>query len=174
MAPEKQRLCSVHPVARHSIRRVLKFLEEELDGSNKQIADHVKRHCSELAEALGSVPGIGAASVATLVADLPELGKISRRRIASLVGVAPLNRDSGRMRGQRSIFGGRHDVRRILYMATLSAVRFNPVIKSFYERLLEKGKRKKVALIACTRKLLGIMNAIANKLSRWEPRMNHA
>jgi len=104
----------------------------------------------------------------------PELGKLDRRRVAALVGVAPLNRDSGQMRGQRSIWGGRADVRRTLYMATLTAVRHNPVLKVHYEHLLAAGKRKKVALVACMRKLLTMLNAMAKKGSTWDPTLHIA
>ena len=116
---ERQRLRLAHAAARPSIERVIEFLKKELDDSNADVAAHVQRHHAQLAQALASVPGIGAASVAVLLAELPELGQLGRRRIAALVGVAPLNRDSGQMRGQRSIWGGRADVRRTLYMATL-------------------------------------------------------
>ncbi len=150
------------------------FLKQELDDSEAQVAAHVQRHHAQLAEALASVPGIGAASVAVLLAELPELGKLDRRRIAALVGVAPLNRDSGQMRGQRCIWGGRADVRRTLYMATLTAVRYNPALKACYQRLLASGKRKKVALVACMRKLLTMLNAIAKHGSTWDPAMHSA
>jgi transposase len=109
-----------------------------------------------------------------LLAELPELGKLDRRRIAALVGVAPLNRDSGQMRGQRAIWGGRPDVRRSLYMATLVAVRHCSVFKAFYEHLLANGKRKKVALVAAMRKLLTVLNAIAKHGSHWDPMHHHA
>uniref|UniRef100_UPI0037837352 transposase n=1 Tax=Piscinibacter sp. TaxID=1903157 RepID=UPI0037837352 len=142
--------------------------------SEADVAAHVQRHHAELAAALASVPGIGAASVAVLLAELPELGRLDRRRVAALVGVAPLNRDSGQMRGQRSIWGGRADVRRTLYMATLTAVRHNPILKTHYERLLAAGKRKKVALVACMRKLLTMLNAIAKNGSKWDPSLHNA
>mgnify|MGYP006210152513 CR=1 FL=1 len=112
--------------------------------------------------------------VAVLLAELPELGKLDRRRVAALVGVAPLNRDSGQMRGQRSIWGGRAQVRRTLYMATLTAVRYNPVLKPYYEHLLAAGKRKKVALVACMRKLLTMLNAIAKHGTPWNPALHRA
>jgi transposase len=137
------------------------------------VAAHVQRQHAALAAALASVPGIGAASVAVLLAELPELGKLDRRRVAALVGVAPLNRDSGQMRGQRTIWGGRADVRRTLYMATLSAVRHNPILKAHYERLLAAGEGKKVALVACMRKLLTILNAIAKHSSKRDPTLHH-
>lgn len=171
---ERQRMRVSHVAARASIERVIEFLKAELAGSDTEVAEHVHRHHAELAAALSSVPGIGAASVAVLLAELPELGKLDRRRVAALVGVAPLNRDSGQMRGQRTIWGGRADVRRTLYMATLVAVRHNPVLKSHYERLLAAGKRKKVALVACMRKLLTMLNAIAKHGSSWDPTLHHA
>ncbi|WP_141056737.1 IS110 family transposase [Tepidiphilus succinatimandens] len=174
LTAERQRMRISHAAARPSIERVIEFLKAELGDSDAEVADHVQRHHAELAAALSSVPGIGAASVAVLLAQLPELGKLDRRRVAALVGVAPLNRDSGQMRGQRSIWGGRADVRRTLYMATLTAVRHNPVLAAHYERLLAAGKRKKVALVACMRKLLTILNAIAKHGSTWNPSLHHA
>lgn len=174
LTAERQRLCLAHAAARPSIERVIEFLKQELSDSEAQVAAHVQRHHAALAQALASVPGIGAASVAVLLAELPELGKLDRRRIAALVGVAPLNRDSGQMRGQRSIWGGRADVRRTLYMATLTAVRYNPALKACYERLLVAGKRKKVALVACMRKLLTTLNAIAKHGSMWDSTMHSA
>lgn len=174
LTAERQRLRLAHAAARPSIERVIKFLKQELGDSEAQVAAHVQRHHAQLAQALVSVPGIGAASVAVLLAELPELGKLERRRIAALVGVAPLNRDCGQMRGQRCIWGGRADVRRTLYMATLTAVRYNPALKACYERLLAAGKRKKVALVACMRKLLTMLNAIAKHGSTWDSAMHSA
>jgi transposase len=171
---ERQRMRISHVAARPSIERVIEFLKSELGDSDADVAAHVQRHHAELAAALASVPGIGAASVAVLLAELPELGKLDRRRVAALVGVAPLNRDSGQMRGQRTIWGGRADVRRTLYMATLTAVRHNPILKTHYERLLAAGKRKKVALVACMRKLLTMLNAIAKHGSKWDPTLHSA
>jgi len=171
---ERQRMRISHAAARPSIERVIEFLKTELGDSDADVAAHVGQHHAALAQALASVPGIGAASVAVLLAELPELGKLDRRRIAALVGVAPLNRDSGQMRGQRSIWGGRADVRRTLYMATLTAVRHNAPLKVHYERLLAAGKRKKVALVACMRKLLTMLNAIAKNGSNWNPALHQA
>lgn len=171
---ERQRMRISHVAARPSIERVIEFLTSELGDSEAEVAAHVQRHHAELAAALASVPGIGTASVAVLLAELPELGKLDRRRVAALVGVAPLNRDSGQMRGQRTIWGGRSDVRRTLYMATLTAVRHNPILKTHYERLLAAGKRKKVALVACMRKLLTMLNAIAKNGSKWDPSLHSA
>lgn len=174
LTSERQRLRIAHTAARPSIERHIEFLKAELGESDAEVSVHVQRHHAELAAALSSVPGIGAASVAVLLAELPELGKLDRRRIATLVGVAPLNRDSGLMRGQRSIWGGRSDVRRTLYMAALVAVRHNPVLKAFYERLVASGKRKKVALVAAMRKLLTMLNAIAKHRTHWNPAMHRA
>ena len=171
---ERQRLRISHAAARPSLERHIEFLKAELADSDTEVAAHVERHHAELAAALGSVPGIGAASVAVLLADLPELGQLDRRRIAALVGVAPLNRDSSRMRGQRSIGGGRADVRRTLYMAASVGVRHDPVLESFHERLPAAGKRKNVALVAAMRKLLAMLNAIARHRSSRQPIMNGA
>ena len=174
LTSEKQRKRIAHAAAHASIERHIEFLTKELSDSDSDVAGHVQQHHAALAQALQSVPGIGAASVAVLLAELPELGKLDRRRIAALVGVAPLNRDSGQMRGQRAIWGGRHDVRRTLYMATLVAVRHCSVFKAFYEHLVERGKRKKVALVAAMRKLLTVLNAIAKQGSRWNPMLHDA
>ncbi len=123
------------------------------------------RACDAL---LTSVPGIGTVTAHTLIADLPELGQRDRRRIAALVGVAPINRDSGQMRGRRTIAGGRTDVRNALYMATLSATLWNPVISEHYKALIERGRAKKVALVACMQRLLGILNAIIRTKTPWQ------
>jgi transposase len=116
---------------------------------------------------LTSVPGIGDITAQTLIADLPELGTLDRRRIAALVGVAPVNRDSGQMRGRRTIAGGRTNVRNVLYMAVLSAIQWNPIIKAHYCHLVERGRPKKVALVACMRRLLGILNAMIRTKTPW-------
>lgn len=174
LTSERQRWRLAHAVAKPSLERHIEFLKSELGDSDGEVAAHVEKHHAQLAKALASVPGIGAASVAVLLAELPELGKLDRRRIAALVGVAPLNRDSGQMRGQRSIWGGRADVRRTLYMATLTAVRHNPPLKAFYDKLVAAGKRKKVALVAAMRKLLSMLNAIAKHGSTWDPALHSA
>ena len=121
---------------------------------------------------LQSVPGIGPVTSRTLLAELPELGRLNRREIAALVGVAPLNRDSGRWRGRRFVWGGRAAVRNTLYMAALTASRHNPVIRAFYERLVDRGKPHKVALTACMRKLIVILNAIAKSQQPWNPELH--
>jgi transposase len=129
---------------------------------------HIQTHFADLSTLLNSVKGVGPATIATLIAEVPELGKLSRREISALIGVAPINRDSGRMRGTRTIFGGRGSVRNVLYMAALVAARHNPVIKTFYDRLVAAGKPKKVALVACMRKLLTILNAMAKAGKSWD------
>ena len=122
---------------------------------------HVEQHRAVMSRLLRNVAGIGRVAATTLIAELPELGHLNRRQICALVGVAPYARDSGSIRGRRRIAGGRFEVRRALYMATLTATRFNPVIRAFYERLVAAGKLKKVALVACMRKLVTHLNAIA-------------
>jgi transposase len=117
---------------------------------------------------LQSIPGVGMVLSATILANLPELGRLNRRKIAALVGVAPFSRDSGCKKGQRSIWGGRAAVRKVLYMAAIASTRYNPVIKDFYERLVSRGKAKKVALVACMRRLLTIMNTILKTKTAWQ------
>jgi transposase len=114
-----------------------------------------------------SAPGVGPALVYTLLADLPELGTLSNKQVAALVGVAPYNRDSGSFRGKRRIKGGRHSVRTILYMATLSATRCNPIIEAYYTKLVSQGKHKKVALVACMRKFICMLNAMVRDKNTW-------
>jgi transposase len=142
---------------------MLEFIARQLDDVEGQMARHVKEHHAQAAKLLESVPGIGRIAAATLIAELPELGRLNRRQIAALVGVAPYANDSGSTRGRRRIAGGRFDVRRALYMATLTASRHNPAIKAFYDRLTAAGKLPKVALIACMRKLLTHLNAIVRQ-----------
>ena len=127
-----------------------------------------------MADLLTSVRGIGPTTVATLIAEVPELGQLSRREISALIGVAPFNRDSGQMRGKRTIFGGRADVRRALYMAVLVAIRFNPVIKEFYDRLVAAGKPKKVAIVASMRKFITILNAMVRTGTSWDDSFHSA
>ncbi len=128
---------------------------------------HIHSHFKELAKRLSNIKGVGTMTAAALLAEVPEQGNLSRREISALVGMVPVNRDSGTMRGRRTIFGGRAGVRTALYMAALVATRFNPVIKVFYMRLLAAGKPKKVALVACIRKLLTILNAMLRKNEEW-------
>jgi transposase len=120
-------------------------------------------------ELLQSVPGVGRVTALTLLGKLPELGRLSRREIAALVGVAPLNRDSGKIRGKRFVWGGRAPVRAVLYMAALVGIKHNPILHAFYERLCAAGKVFKVAITACMRKLLTILNAMVHHQRRWDP-----
>ena len=158
---ERQRLRLARPVARPSIEALLEAIARQLDDVETEMAHHVEQHHAPLAKLLQSVAGIGRVAAATLIAELPELGRLNRRQICALVGVAPYAKDSGSTKGRRRIAGGRFQVRRALYMATLAATRHNAEIRAFYERLLAAGKLKKVALIACMRKLITHLNAIA-------------
>jgi transposase len=148
----------------------LRWLRKELTRANEDLARTVRESpvWREKDDLLRSVPGVGPALSATLLAELPELEHLDRRRLAALVGVAPLNRDSGTLRGIRTVWGGRSGVRTTLYMATLSATRHNPAIREFYGRLCAKGKPKKVALTACMRKLLAILGAVLRNRTPWD------
>jgi transposase len=166
---ERNRLQTASPEMRESIARHLDWLQQEINALEEQINQALAANSewAETAKRLQSVPGVGTITASTLVADLPELGQLNRQKIAALVGVAPFNNDSGKRRGKRRIFGGRTSVRSVLYMAALSATKHNPVIKAFYERLLEKGKVKKVAITACMRKLLVILNSMVKSGQDW-------
>lgn len=152
------------------LRATLKALQAQLAELDRDIDETIRRSpvWRVADDLLTSVPGVGPVTAHTLIADLPELGQLDRRRLAALVGVAPVNRDSGRMRGTRSIAGGRTAVRNTLYMATLSAIRCNPVISKHYQSLIARGRLKKVALVACMRRLLGILNAIIRTRTAWQ------
>jgi transposase len=154
-----------------SITRHLQWLEMEIQSIDTDLQQKIKDHqpFQQLDERLQSVPGIGPATSAMLLAELPELGKISAKEIAALVGLAPYAADSGRHRGQRRIIGGRRQVRKSLYMATIAAIRCNRAINQFYQRLREHGKPAKVAIIAAARKLLCFLNAIARDGKSWSP-----
>lgn len=152
---------------RRSLNTIIKALDREIARVDKDLQAFVGANHAELAALLDGVKGVGKATISTLLAEVPELGKLSGREVSALVGVAPINRDSGTMRGKRAIFGGRPDVRRVLFMAALVASRHNPVIKAFYQRLLTAGKPKKVALVACMRKLLTILNAMVRSGKPW-------
>jgi transposase len=138
------------------------------------LAAHIQRHHPDLSALLQSTDGVALKTTAVLIAELPELGRLNRRQISALVGVAPFNHDSGTMRGKRSIQGGRKQVRRAMYIATLAAIRFNPVIARFYQRLVAAGKPKKVALVACMRKLLTILNAMVRTGKPWDAALHAA
>jgi transposase len=169
---EKQRLGKADdPIARRSLKTMLTSLDRQLAVIDKAIGRLIEADpaLADKLERLKSVPGIGDVSACTLIAELPELGRASRHQIAALTGVAPINRDSGRYRGTRRIQGGRVEVRAPLYMATLVAIRHNPVIRPFYRRLRTAGKPAKVALVACMRKLLIMLNAMLRDGRSWAP-----
>lgn len=157
--------------AKKSLTKHITWLEEALRRANDDIDTAVRNSPAwrEREDLLRSVPGIGPVTARTMLAELPELGTLSRKKIAALVGVAPLNRDSGTIRGSRICWGGRASVRQVLYMAATSAVRCNPVIRGTYVALRARGKKHKVALVACMRKLLTILTAMVRDQRRWSP-----
>lgn len=159
---EQNRLRTVSLSLRGSVERSIAFLKEEKKILDEQIQQFLAEQeaWQEQMEILKSTPGVGMVTTATLLAELPELGKMDRKKIAALVGVAPMNYDSGRKRGYRKTKGGRTSVRSVLYMSTLVATRYNPLIRTQYQQLLKRGKLKKVALTACMRKFLTILNAM--------------
>ena len=165
---ERNRLAMSHKASRKSIEKIIKALQREIDDVEAQMGRHIKEHHAGLAELLETAKGIGGASSAMFIGSLPELGKLSARQIGKLVGVAPLNCDSGKYRGKQKIQGGRADVRSALYMPTCCAIQHNPVIRAFYKRLVAAGKPKKVALVACMRKLLVILNAMVRDGKHWD------
>lgn len=152
-----------------SIDNVVKMLKKQQETIEKAIIAFLKKEAetNPAVDVLQSVPGVGTVTTSTLICDLPELGKLNRREISKLVGVAPIVNQSGRRDGQRSVFAGRSHVRRVLYMAALVATQRNTVIQAFYQRLLARGKAKKVALVACMRKLLTILNAMVRTSEPW-------
>jgi transposase len=171
LTAEKNRLVTTRAALRKRVERHIEWLEEELASLDHEISSFIASdpQCEAKDSLLRSVPGVGPVTAATILAELPELGSLNRQKIAALVGVAPVNRDSGKKHGKRRVFGGRASVRRTLYMAALSATKFNPIIKVFYQRLLSRGKEKKVALTACMRKLLVILNAMVARHTHWQP-----
>ena len=173
LVAEKNRLGQASAGTKNSIKKTIKFLEEQIAGVEKCLCEAIENNerWSAKNKLLQSVKGVGENTSTVLIATLPELGNISHKEISALVGLAPFNRDSGNCKGLRSIWGGRAEVRRSLYMATLVAVRFNAPIKAFYERLCLAGKKKKVALIACMRKLLVTLNAMIKNNTPWQPKI---
>ena len=171
LVAEKNRLGQATAEVRPGIQAHITWLEQELDDLDQRLRQSIRRSpvWRERDDLLRSVPGVGEQLSLILLAHLPELGTLDRKQIAALVGVAPINRDSGRMRGKRSVWGGRARVRAALYMAALVASRHNPVIRDLYQRLLAAGKAKKLALTACMRKLLTILNAMVKNDQRWNP-----
>lgn len=154
-----------------SLKAHIKWLDKEVKALDKQLSEYAQSNESVkiLYELYTSVPGVGIISALRLIADLPELLEYTDRQLAAMIGIAPMNKDSGQMRGKRRIIGGRSKLRSTLYMATISAIRCNPLIKSFYEKLKSRGKPSKVAIIACARKLLMVIRSIAQRKTPWEP-----
>ncbi len=171
---ERQRLPLAMALVRPSIEAMIAAIRAQLDDVEAQMVAHVQEHFAELDQLLQSASGIGPVASATILAELPELGRLNRREIATLVGVAPMAYDSGTCRGRRRVQGGRFEIRRVLYMATLSAARHNPSIKAFYDRLLAAGKFPKVALVACMRKLLTVLNAMVRHNKPWDQSRHNA
>ena len=171
LTAERNRVPQATPWVRRQLQRHIAGLRRQLAALDREVATLIQASPVWRARdnLLRSVPGIGTVTASLLVAALPELGRLNRKQIAALVGVAPHNRDSGSYRGKRSVWGGRAPVRASLYMAALVATRFNPVIKTFYARLCAAGKPKKVALTACMRKLLTILNRMLHTQSSWNP-----
>lgn len=170
---EKNRAHIMPKSLRADIKRHIHHLEKQLEKLDKLLDQKIEDETAwrDKRAIMLSMPGIGPAVVNTLLGDLPELGNLTNKQIAALTGVAPYNRDSGSLRGKRRIRGGRHSVRTILFMATLTSVQHNPVIKRFYQRLVAQGKHKKVALTACIRKMVIILNAMVRDGRMWNEKM---
>ena len=166
---EQNRLLLAHKSVKERLEEHIRWLQQEIDDLNEQLRDQIRASSiwREKDDLLQSTPGVGKILSATLLSELPELGTLDRKQIAALAGLAPFNCDSGQMRGKRTIWGGRASVRQVPYMAALSATRCNPVIKDFYEHLRKEGKLFKVAITACMRKLLTILNAMVRDNRVW-------
>ena len=167
---EKNRLAISPKVVQKDIQKHINWLQARLEDIDRNLDSAIRKSpvWREKDDLLRSVPGVGKVLSMSLITGLPELGTLTRRQIAALAGVAPLNRDSGQFRGKRIVWGGRAQVRAVLYMAALNASRFNPAISRFYRRLIEAGEKPKIALTACMRKLLGILNAIVKNQTPWQ------
>lgn len=176
LTAEKNRLGSAPKPVRQSLRTHIAWLERAVSHTDRDLAHAIRESpvWREKDALLRSTPGVGPVMTTTLLANLPELGTLTGKQIAALAGVAPLNRDSGTWHGKRTVWGGRAQIRATLYMAALVAARFNPVIRAFYQRLCAAGKAKKVALTACMRKLLIILNAMLKHRTPWRAELVHA
>lgn len=175
LVAEQNRLNTVRLSLRQNLEEHITWLRQALKELDQEIQEFIDQSplWKGKEELLQSVPGVGPVTAATLLAELPELGTLDRKKIAALIGVAPFNDDSGHRRGKRRVKGGRSSVRNVLYMAALVAARFNPILSSFYKRLIQRGKEKKVALTACMRKLLTFLNAMIRDQHRWNPSLKH-
>ena len=172
LTAERNRLGTVPPRIHQAMQQPIAWLAGQLSSLDDDLPQALQRRgVGQATEAIRhSIPGVGPVLSRTLLGQVPELGTLGRKQIAALVGVAPFNRDSGTMRGRRRVWGGRAEVRAVVYMSTLVATRYHPVIKAFYTRLLAAGKLKQVALIACMHKLLTMMNAMVREMTPWQPR----
>jgi transposase len=157
-----------------SLGMLAKVLDKQIEGIESDIAERLDKHFKDQCKSLDSVKGVGPVTILTVTAALPELGQLSRREISKLVGVAPLCDDSGPRKGKRRTWGGRSQVRSVLYMAAQSAIKHNPAIRVFHSRLIAAGKPKKVAIVACMRKLLTILNAMLRDDALWDPTMHES
>lgn len=168
---EKNRIRTATRRIRPKVQQHIRWLEENLEDLDQDLGDFIRSSpmWKDKEQLLRSTPGVGPVLSMTLLSDLPELGNLNRGEIAALVGVAPFNRDSGNFRGKRKVWGGRSQVRAALYMAALVATRYNPVLRAFYQRLCAAGKPKKVAITACMRKLLTILNVMVRDNCHWNP-----
>lgn len=173
LVAEKNRMYMAHKMIKPRLKEHIAYLTRELEELDQELRNQLQQSpiWREKDDLLRTVPGVGPVTATTLLAELPELGKLNRKEIAALVGVAPFNCDSGGMRGKRAIWGGRACVRHTLYMATLSASQHNPIIRSHYNHLIQQGKPSKVALVACMRKLLTILNAMIHTMTSWQPNL---
>ena len=171
LVAEQNRLNTVRVSLRDNLEEHITWLRQALKDLDQEIQEFILQSpvWKDKQDLLQSVPGVGPVTACTLLAELPELGSLDRKRIAALVGVAPFNDDSGHRRGKRRVKGGRSSVRNVLYMAALSASKFNPILNRFYQSMIKRGKEKKVALIACMRKLLTFLNAILRDHKQWNP-----
>jgi transposase len=167
---EKNRLDKARGEVKKSIQRIIKTLEKELEATQEKLQETVQQdpECKQKQALLTTIKGVGKVVATGIIAVIPELGKLDNKKIAALGGLAPFNRDSGTLRGKRTIWGGRADARCLLYMAALVAIRHNPQIRDFYQRLCQAGKQKKVAITACMRKLLITMNAMVKNNQPWQ------
>lgn len=173
---EKNRLSTAaDPEVRRMIEEAIKLYQNQIETIEKAQAELIKNdeEAQRRSDIIQSVPGLGPVTASALTCELPELGSLNRQQIARLIGVAPINRDSGTMRGKRSTGGGRSQVRKALYMPTLVAIQYNPLIKAFYERLLDSGKPPMVAIIAAMRKLITILNVMIRNGESWNKNVNH-
>ncbi|MFC4259248.1 IS110 family transposase [Marinobacter lacisalsi] len=170
---EKNRLQILPKSLHRSIKSLLRMLQNQIETVTRQIEEEVAKvdHWRTKMEIMTSVPGVGKVLAYTFLSELPEFGSLNRKEIAALVGVAPINRDSGKLNGKRRIRGGRHRVRTVMFMAMLSSIQCNPVFKRFYERLKAQGKIPKVALIACMRKMIVVLNTMMKNQEPWREKM---